>query len=437
MSPPSPAFAPELDLERFPVHEVSPAPGPIPVPLAESEDFDPYAEPSRPGLLAVLCLSHFYNDFCLGVTSPMIPTMERQYGWGLGGVALIVSLMGLMANVAQPPAGWFMARCRTPWLLLVCPFLCALSFWIGFLDSPWQAMLTLLLAGTAVGAFHPVAFLLAQTALPRSPSLSTAIFISAGFLGVSAGTMTAGHWMEAMGFADFHWLYLGAFGILLSYLATGAHRIRLERYLAAPREHAGPSTTTLRVLRIPTIPFWLLLVVGTLVTFQMSTTLFFTPKLFQVLYGSEGKGGNAVFVFGVLGGLSSYFYAWLADRGNAYRVAAWAQVAAFGPLLAYSILPSAAGKFVAVFLLGITLGGTFPVLAALARTARGMNVGMRTSLVLGGCWGLATVINLGFAQLPDLGVALEDVVALAAAGPPLAIPILVFASRRYWSGSGL
>lgn len=453
----------------------------IPVMRGPSEGFDPYLEPARPGLLAVLCLSHFFTDFCLGVTSPMIPSLRARYGLGLGDAAWIIAIMPLMSNFSQAPSGWLMSRSRTPWVLLACPVVCGLSFLVGLLEKPWQANLALCLAGVGVGAYHPFALLLAQTTMPRRPALSVSIFISTGFVGGATGAMVSGHWLENMGFAGFHYMFASVIPIIALYLVAGVPRIRLERFMhhgpatraerTGPNGHVGPngrggpkerdeqaradlarssapSTQSIRSMQsissiqsipssgapaLPTIPFGLLLLFGFLIAFEYGAFGFFVPVLFKDRYGSEGLGGDALFVLGVVGGIASYGYAWLADRGNAYRVAAWAQIAALPPMLAFFEFDSAPARILAMLGLGLTVGATFPLVASSARHARGLTVGLRMALVLGGSWGSATICHLALAQLPDRGVAIESIMKLACLGPIVAVPALFLAARRYAS----
>ncbi len=403
--------------------------------ISSARVLDIFEKPNDYALLAALSLSHFFNDFCIGIAAPMIPAMERKFNLTLGGIAGILILTSLVSNFTQPVAGWVMERTRTAVMLLVCPFFCALTFMVGWTTHPWQAKILFCMAGVANGAFHPFSYILAQLALPRRPSLSTAIFISFGFLGVSSGAMVSGHWMENLQFGGFHWLYLGAFVTVAALLIRGIQTVELAPYLAfihppkngANGEHASKSNND------PRIPFGLIWMAGFLMAFEGGTVMFFTPKFFKVLYQSEGLGGDACFIFGVIGGIFSYFYAHLADRRNPFRIVMIVQALSIFPFAGFFYFPSAPAKLAMIALAGTTAGATLPVMTSLARGSRGLTVGLRTSLMLGGIWGATAILHYGMAQLPDHGVALGKVMSSLCVAPMIAVALLFYASRRYAS----
>lgn len=385
-------------------------------------------------LLAALCFSHFFIDFCLGVTAPMIPTLMRQFSLTkLGGVAAIVTVIPLVANFSQPPIGLMMRRFRTPVIMLLCPLLSGASLWVGFAQSRWEAALLFLLSGLAIGAYHPFAFVMANRALPGRPSLSTAIFVSFGFLGVSTGSMVSGRWLERYGFAGFQWLYFMGAAVVVVLALARVHRASLSDHMgapAAPRDEMEATHSRLREAVRFKVVWW----VGLTLAFQTGVLQFLTPTLFKELYGSEGSGGDASFVLGLAGGLSSYLYAHLADRGNPFRVALLAEMAALIPMAGFFFwADSVGGRTAMIGLIGLTAGGVFPLIASLSRTARGLNVGLRSSLILGGVWGVAALINLGLAKLTDYGFTLEYVMRSIMLGPILIAPLLWISARRYES----
>lgn len=387
-------------------------------------------------LLFVLALAHGFNDFCVGVTAPMIPAMEAKYGLGLGGVTGIVITMGLVGNYSQPIAGWFLDRARTVRVLLVTPIVVGGSLLVGFTDEPWQARTTFFFAGLAMGTFHPYAFILARSTLPGRPALATSIFISFGFLGVSTGSLVSGTWMERWAFDSFHLLYAGAIVIVCIFLVKGLHRIDLEPYrkLARPPEVAekGDGDEDAKVAPIaPTIPFGILFTLALLMAVENGAFFFFLPKLFEILFGSEGLGGRAVFMMGLGGGLISYLYGFLSDRGNVYRVAMWTQVVGLLPLLGFFYFDTAAMKMAMAVGIGLTLGGSFPALVSMAPGARGLTLGLRSALMFGGVWGTSNVCSLIMARIAEGGLELETVMSIVRIIPFILVPIFWYASKRY------
>lgn len=388
-------------------------------------------------LLAALCFSHFFIDFCLGVTAPMIPTLMRQFAIGkLGGIAVIVTIIPLVANFSQPPIGLMMKRLQTPIIMLFCPLVSGASLLVGFTRSPAEAAALFFLSGLAIGAYHPFAFVMANRALPGRPAFSTAIFVSFGFLGVSTGAMVSGHWMEARQFDGFHGLYM------IGLLAVGAlalirvPSIRLSDHMESGEGPRIGDATRIGVAPLPshltqTTSFGVVWLIGLTLAFQTGVLQFLTPTLFKEIYGSEGLGGDASFILGLAGGASSYLYAWLADRGNPFRIALVAQLASLPAMLGFFMVDHAILRIVMVGLIGLTAGGVFPLIASLSRTARGLNIGMRSSLILGGVWGVASLMNLGLAKLTDYGYSLETVMRSIMLGPIVIAPVLWLSARRY------
>ncbi len=394
---------------------------------------DPWLRQNDLALLGVLSLSHFFNDFCMGVTSPMIPALEQKFHITLGAVAGIITVVNLTSNFAQPVAGAFMTRCRTPWILLVCPFLCALTFLVGYTHHPWQARMLFLVAGVANGSFHPFSFVLAQTALPRRPALSNAIFLSCGFLGVAVGGMVAGHWMQAWRFDMFHFLYLGTLVTVAPLIIHRTHLMPLAPYIRLKQAGGGSRDGARR--EAPSLPFALVWMLAFLMASEAAIFFFFTPKLFSVIYHSEAQGGNAIFLYGILGGITSYWYAHRADEGRPLRVAMWAQAASIVPFVLFFVVGSASARLWLIAGMGMTAGGTLPIISSLAREARGLSLGLRNTMILGGVWGVATISNYALAQLPDLGIPLIKVMSVVCIAPPLCAALLWWADRRYFSAN--
>jgi len=386
------------------------------------------AEPSGVALLTVLCLTHAFVDFCGGITAPMVPRLEEKFHLTLGGVAAIISFMGLAANFSQPFAGWLMDRSKTARIVILTPFLAAFSFLIGLTHEPWQAQILFLIAGTAIGIFHPCAYILAQQTMPRRPAMASAIFISFGVVGVSLGTMVSGYWMKGLGFQGFHVFFLPGFIVTLLLLIVGMQRINLLPYLHSSHPHQTDSEAASSTHDLHFAVLW---TVGFLMAFENGTLLFFVPTFFKMLYGSEALGGQACFAFALLGGASSYFYAHRGDLGNPLRVAMTVQLISLAPIAGFFFFPSYAAKLIMMMLMGLTLGGTIPLVMSLARNARGLTLGLRTSFLMGGIWGVTGIANLGMAQLPDIGFKIEQVMAIMAAAPLLTVPLLIHAARRY------
>jgi hypothetical protein len=189
-----------------------------------------------------------------------------------------------------------------------------------------------------------------------------------------------------------------------------------------------------------TIPFALLWTIALLFGLQVGALSFFVPKLFHLQYGSEGLGGDASFLLGLCGGLISYLYAYLAERRGSghYRVALFTSIAAVVPLFAFFHFTGSGAKTAAMAAAGLTVGGAFPMLASLARRSRGFTVGMRSALMLGGVWGVVTLVNMVLARLADRvelatgdPLAIEGIVGYIRFVPFVLAPMLWFAMKRY------
>lgn len=389
-------------------------------------------------LLAAMAIGHAVNDFSIGITGSMIPTLEAKFSLSLGAIAGIVGIMGFMGNVSQPIAGFFIDRSRTAAILLLTPVCTGASLLVGFTDTWSQATLLFFLAGISFGVFHPLAFLLARSTLVGRPALATAIYISFGFLGVSSGSWVAGAWLEQRGLEAFYLFYLLPMLMVLFYFMRGIHRLELAPYRTHANEprprrmsERNGDAGSAQVAHEDTVPFALLYFIGLLLGIEGGSLVFFTPKLFHVLYDSEGLGGRAVFFLGLTGGLASYGYAVLVDRGNPFRVILVAQLLGIFPLFGFFYFPDPGMKTVMLVLFGLTAGAVYSPLASLAPTSRGLSVGMRSALMFGGVWGLVVVLHWGMANIADTELTLETVVGWIRAIPFILLPVLFYASRRY------
>jgi len=63
-------------------------------------------------------------------------------------------------------------------------------------------------------------------------------------------------------------------------------------------------------------------------------------------------------------------------------------------LIAYLMLIDHRAAVVLLFITGFCSGSAYPLIVTLARYARGFNLGERMALIVGGAWGIASVILL-------------------------------------------
>ncbi len=203
-------------------------------------------------------------------------------------------------------------------------------------------------------------------------------------MGFATGSLISGIWVEKFNQDISHlWiLSLPAFGVVLLVLYVGLHRIQ-----GHPQENQKRSTDS--------IPFALALALAiSIAVFHLILVRLSTIYLVRSFPGQDAQawGGATVFALGISGALGAFLWGYFSHKFGCARMIL--MLSAVGMPFYYMFLRIDSPQLAPVLgaIIGLTLGGTFPLAVVLARRAKGTAHRLRIGLSIGGAWGTGELV---------------------------------------------
>ncbi len=370
------------------------------------KDAPSYAQQWRQ--LLALTFAHAIADTYVGIIAPVLIPMRDHYGVSIALLIFIASLLGFSSNIFQIPVGHLRASWTSPGLIALGVLLAGLSVLIPCLPAgpfsvAWMSLLALA-AGLGVATVHPEG-LRALHGLDKIPSsLSTAVFMVAGFTGFAGGALLSSTLTERFGLGSLVWLYAAAPTAAVPLFLSG---IRL------PVETDKAKSALEHRENIPSIPFApLFLMAALLATCSQIQATLLPSYLHEEAGYSLSFSGLSFTLFGLGGMVGAITWGTLAPRLGHLRVLLFSALAG-APLTALYLLlaPRAAAAAGLLAFTGFIVYTGFPLCITLARYAdSSLRFGTRMGLISGGSWGIAAVVLWGLGPLTEhigLGVPLH------------------------------
>ncbi len=354
---------------------------------------------------SALAASHFFADFFSAVLPGILPAALLYFHLDLGYGVILLSAIGIGANLLQIPASLIDRTGKSPRFLVSGILLASTILILPFLPETtqfWHLALLLFLAGSGIALVHPFG-LRGVHALDFSVKVSVPLFMTCGFFGAAvapwiASLLVSGAGMEGL-------LYLFVPVVLIVLLVIGS-RVKL----AIPEEAASVPGNGEN-------PPWSF---GALFFFALwlnCGTAIFTGLLPTMLHQfgyTLAFGGFCNTLFGIGSSAGSILLGIGARRVAPHKMILPGM--GIGILIAMIYLASASVSRMAVLCIpffGFLLSGPYPLLVALSATAPGrFSPTFRNGLIVGGTWGVAGVMLLPAGQIAER-VSLSAALAMA------------------------
>lgn len=335
-------------------------------------------------ILLALMLIHATVDTYPGMLPVLLPLLRAHFRLSLAQGVLMISIMNLAANVFQILTGHLRPRESKPLFILLGAVLAAVLILIPLLPVStagcWMLAGLMLVSGIGVAVVHPEGLRAVHAIRELPPAFCTSFFLMGGFVGFSAGA-----WLTTM-LVD-RWGLSGLFGLGFISLSTLLLVWGLRIPLAVEpdetaAESAKPAGPVFRPIFLATLP----VAIG-------STLLcgFFPTRLnemgFPLTYG-----GLAALLFGCGNAIGSLTWALLARRLGELRCAFWAMLGGAPTVLIFLLTLQSRWALVALLLAGATGGSAFALMVSLARHAQGQVLGQRMAWMVGGSWGVSSIL---------------------------------------------
>ena len=340
--------------------------------------------------LLALTFTHAVADTFVGIIAPVLVPMHDHYGVSLAVLIFIISLLGFSSNVFQISVGHLRATWTSPLLICLGVLLAGVAVFIpclpaGPLSVVWMSLIAVL-AGLGVATVHPEG-LRAVHGLDKIPSsLSTAVFMVAGFMGFAGGALLSSSITEYFGLSRLVWIYLLAPVSVVPLIWSG---------LRLPLDTLKEKSALEHRENIPAVSFVLLFTMAAILATcsQIQATLLPSYLHKEVGY-SLSFSGFSFTLFGVGGMVGAVLWGALAPRIGHLRVLLFSALAG-APLTALYLFlaPYTKGAAALLAFTGFIVYTGFPLCITLARYAdSSLRVGQRMGLISGGSWGIAAVV---------------------------------------------
>lgn len=377
--------------------------------------------------ILLLTVGHGAVDSYLGLLQVLAPGLSSHLNIPLGDLVMLVGLAAFVANAVQPFIGHIMGKINIAWALGFSVALSSLPVVMGIVPGYWSLVGLVLFGAIGNALYHPEAVLSAHDAAGSKAYLGVPMFMAGGG-GICAAVAPLAVWIsETFGFTAILWL--GLPGLVIAALLFRSYRRLKSQH---PSMVIRPRSKRITKIQPGNVSFWPLLATGICLCVGSGLFLSILTSHFELVFGPTARNlaGWAMMIFGVAGALCSFLWSAASQRYGFYTVALATQAVAFPLFVLIAFIPSP----VVAVLVSIPLGlvapaSVHPMAVALSRNAAGSTQAMRSSLMIGGTYGVAALTTMGAGVLLRNHVASTHLI-LFVAGCSFVAAALSFWQRR-------
>lgn len=334
--------------------------------------------------LCVVTFSHFAADTYGSVLYAIMPAIRDHFKLSLTAGVALITILNIGCNGVQLFVGPLRAYKKKPFFLLIGVPLASTICFLGFVPQGAMAfgILAILACSTSlgIGSVHPEGLRSVHLLRRIRPALSTAFFLNAGYVGFCGGNFISAWSVYMWGLKG---LLVMAILPVIQVFAVSKYRVRLAVERPIKSTAGSPQAT---------IDFWVLFCMAV----PIATTSTIVPALLPMYLRELGfelyYGGMAIAVFGMGGMAGAFFWAKLAQDKGELRCAFYASLLAGPFLILYFAFVNNTAAILLLLGVGFNATAGFILLVTLARHIPMVNLGQRMGLMVGGVWGLASVV---------------------------------------------
>ena len=313
-----------------------------------------------------------------------------------------MAAMYITCNALQPLVGHVRADRRQPLLLHLGLLLGAAICLLGILPRGNGAFVLMLLlavvSGIGIAIVHPEALRAVHRLKRIEAAASTAVFMAGGFFGYASGGVLSAYLVARFGFQGLYPLVLcPLIGIAMVLLL----RVRLAVEHSAASQNRTRTARNSQSGRIDGLPFWLIMVMA--MPAAVSTTVLSTlvPTALSELGFGLTFGGLSMTLFGLGGAAGSFAWAYIARKKGELKCSIVALFLAIPFLVAYLALMNRAPAMWILFGAGFCTVSAYILMITLSRYAKGLTLGQRMGLIVGGTWALAYLVFMALLPVAE------------------------------------
>ena len=361
--------------------------------------------------LLVLSGTHFLVDMFANMLPSILPVVREQFTLSLSMGAFILVLLTLTSNFVQILTGHTRANKAVPMFLhlglVLSAGICLLSALPRSGGGIPLIVLLGIISGAGIAIAHPEGLRAVDSLRQIPPAISTAVFMTGGFLGFAAGGVISTHLVSGFGLAGLYPLTVcplaGVLMVILSKVRLSTGHTENSRQADCAN---APGTK---------LPFWQLMVMAVPAAVSTTVVLSLLPTNLNELGFKLTFGGFSATMFGLGATVGPFAWAAIAQKKGELPCSILAFLLCVPLLAVYLLMTSSTAAVWMLFGLGfcsmsayiliITIArhtslprAQFPAFAGtglpLRKQGGGLSLGRRMAFIVGGTWGLANLIFL-------------------------------------------
>jgi FSR family fosmidomycin resistance protein-like MFS transporter len=336
--------------------------------------------------LFVLAGVHFLIDVFASMLPAILPAIQDEFSLSLSQGGYVLVAMLLTCNALQPFVGHMRAHKRRPLFLHLGLILGAGICLLGVLPRGSSAFALMILlavvSGIGIAIVHPEGLRAIHTLGRIPPAVSTAVFMSGGFLGYASSGAISAFLVSRFGFKGLYPLVLcPVIGIVLI--------IFLRIRLAVERKDQNKEP---KLTEKPRLSFWLIMAMA--IPAAISTTILTSllPTMLNELGFELTFGGFSTTMFGLGGTVGAFVWAAIAHKKGELRCSVAALFLAIPFLVTYLVFIDNRMAIWLLFGAGFCAMSAYILMITLSRHAKGLKFGQRMGFMVGGTWAVAFMV---------------------------------------------
>jgi MFS transporter, FSR family, fosmidomycin resistance protein len=340
--------------------------------------------------LAVLALSHMFNDVSQGAIPALLPFLVVQRGLSYVAASGVVLAATVISSFIQPCLGYYSDRHPSPWLMPLGVLTGGVGIALaGVAQEYWLIIACVLLSGMGVAAFHPEGSRFANYVSGQRAS-GMSFFTVGGTIGFALGPVIMTPLVLTFGLPGTLMMALPALVVALALARELPRLVALRPERPVTRGKAPEDKAQWNAFGRLTV----VIVLRTAVYFGLMT---FVPLYYVgVRSVSIAEANTALTIMLLSGAVGSLAGGHLADRIGLKKVVVGSLYAIAPLILGFAYAPGALG-LVCLALVGITTIGSSAVLVIMGQAYLRMHLGVASGITLG------LAIGLGGLAVPIFG----------------------------------
>ena len=370
-----------------------------------------------------LAFSHFVVDLFPGMLHSTLPAVQTHFGFGVARGGIILTSYLLVSNGIQLLTGHLRENRSRPFFiylgLMLAAVLCLLNI-LPAQPSVLPAVIALsVISAAGTGIVHPEGLRGIHTLDKIPPAVSTSVFMACGILGFATGGYTSTALVEKFGMKG---IYVFALCSFLSIVLVALLKIRLavesksENNTQASGEKIQP-------------PFVLIMMMATFAAISTAVMVWLLPQRLHQLGFELTFGGLTVMFFSLAGGVGSFLWAAVAHKKGELKTAYTVLVVGLPFFIAYDMLIRHKAAVWLLFIASFCCFGAYPLMVTLGRYAKGLTLGRRMGLIVGGTWLISSVFPMIMAPIAER-IGMQTILVCANIGYLLSAVLGLYIHRK-------